>query len=84
MSDGGIHYADIVRRCPCKVAAIWGVCTAAEVAIGALEARERLVDRGSIEDTDVLGSAVCSNVSTEAGNGRADGSYKQAESAQPW
>jgi hypothetical protein len=59
VSGGCVHHGHVLDRGEGKEAAIRGVLAAPEVALGALESRKILVYRRSIEDTNVLGSAVC-------------------------
>jgi hypothetical protein len=59
VASGCVDHSHVLNRGEGKEAAIRRVFAASEVALGALESREVLVYRRSIEDTNVLGSAVC-------------------------
>ena len=56
---GGIDNGHVLNGSPSEEAAVRRVFATSEVAFGALEARLVLVDRRSVEDANVLGSAVC-------------------------
>lgn len=50
----GIHHRDVFGRGPRKIPAVGRVAAAAEVALGPLEAGQRLVDGRGVEEPDAL------------------------------